>query len=287
MIERGGIGPWAGLVPTIPCMPISYADAIPIFTALNGHGPSAFKLNRRWKGGGLAIHGVHYNVGPSPPAISLHLRTEAFLHPGRVHNVIGRIIGDSDETIVLVNHRDAWGPGAGYPNSGSAALDEVVRSFGVALRHGWRPRRTILFASWEGEEIGQPGSLSWIKEHYEWPNATTVAYSNVVVAGAGRKFHVKASPLLYRTALNAMQHVQLLCQIAGGQSVFDIWNETGAGIIGTPGGVMPCGFKAWCVLRLSILDSLKAWEIMSSLITRNLILSSGWTNLGIPVGRII
>ncbi|KAJ5552950.1 PA domain-containing protein, partial [Penicillium frequentans] len=240
MIERGGIGPWdsyqAGLVPTIPCMPISYADAIPILTALNGHGPSASDLNSRWKGGGLAIHGVHYNVGPSPPAISLHLCTEAFLHTGRVHNVIGRIPGDSDETIILGNHRDAWGAGAGDPNSGSAALNEVVRSFGVALRHGWRPRRTILFASWEGEEIGQLGSLPWIQEHFEWLNATTVAYLNVVVAGAGRNFHVKASPLLYRTALNAMQHVQSPNQTVSGQSVFDVWNETGAGIIGTPGG---------------------------------------------------
>ncbi|KAJ5663789.1 PA domain-containing protein [Penicillium longicatenatum] len=240
MIERGGIGPWdsyqAGLVPTIPCMPISYADAIPILTALNDRGPPASGLNSRWQGGGLAIHGVNYNVGPSPPSISLHLRTEAFLHTGQVHNVIGKIPGDSHETIILGNHRDAWGPGAGDPNSGSAALNEVVRSFGLALRHGWRPRRTIVFASWEGEEIGQIGSFPWIKEHLEWLHASTVAYLNVVVAGAGRKFHVKASPLLYKTVLNAMQHIQSPNQTVDGQSVFDIWSETGTGIIGTPGG---------------------------------------------------
>ncbi|KAJ5936414.1 PA domain-containing protein [Penicillium verhagenii] len=240
MIERGGIGPFdsyqAGLIPTIPCMPISYADAVPILTALNGHGPSASDLNSRWHGGGLAFHGVRYNVGPSPPEISLHLRTEAYLHTGKVHNVIGKITGKSDEIVILGNHRDAWGPGAGDPNSGSAALNVLVRSFGRALRHGWRPHRTLVFASWEGEEIGQIGSLPWIKEHFEWLNATTVAYLNVVVAGAGRKFHVKASPLLYKAALDAMQRVPSPNQTLKGQSIFDVWNETGAGIWGTPGG---------------------------------------------------
>lgn len=90
-------------------MPISYADAITILTALNNHGPSISNLNSRWRGGGLAIRGVHYNVGPSP-AISLHLRTEAILHTGQVHNEIGKIPGTSDETIVLGNHRHAWRP---------------------------------------------------------------------------------------------------------------------------------------------------------------------------------
>lgn len=124
---------------------------------------------------------------------------------------------------------------AGGTNSGLTASDEVVRSFGLALRHGWRPRRTIVSASWEGEEIGQLGSLPWIQEHFEWLNASTVAYLNAVVAGAGQKFHIKASPLLYKTALSVMQRVQSPNQTVDGQSLFDILNETGVGIIGTPG----------------------------------------------------
>ncbi|KAJ5088176.1 PA domain-containing protein [Penicillium angulare] len=241
MIERGGIGPYDsyqnGLIPTIPCMPMSYADALPILTALNGYGPLASELGTRWQGGELGKHGVRYNVGPSPPGIFLNIVTEAYIHSGQVHNVIGKIPGAlENEIVILGNHRDAWGPGAGDPNSGSAVLNEVVRSFGKAVQHGWRPQRTLMFASWEGEEIGQIGSLPWIKEHFEWLNATTVSYLNVVVAGSGKKFHVKASPLLYRTVLDAMRHVRSPNQNVSGQSVFDVWNASGAGIIGTPGG---------------------------------------------------
>ncbi|KAJ6014013.1 PA domain-containing protein [Penicillium herquei] len=241
MIERGGIGPLdsynRGLTPRIPCIPISYADAVPILSALNGYGPSASDLGSRWHGGELAIHGVHYNVGPSPPGLLLNLRTEAYIYPGQVHNVIGKIPGFlSDEIIILGNHRDAWGPGAGDPNSGSAALNEVVRSFGAAITRGWKPYRTIVFASWDGEEVGQLGSFPWIQEHFNWLNATVVAYLNVVVAGAGRNFHVKASPLLYKSALSAMTYVQSPNQTVAGQSVLNVWNNTGTGMIGTAGG---------------------------------------------------
>ena len=218
-------------------MPISYADVIPILAALNDHGPSASELGGRWSGGELAIHNVRYNVGPSPPDISIVLETEAYLHPGKVHNVVGKIPGVlSDEVVILGNHRDSWGPGAGDPNSGSAALNEVVRSFGVAVQRGWRPHRTLIFASWEGEEIGQVGSLPWIKENFQWLNATVVSYLNVVVAGSGRNFYIKASPLLYKTALSSMSLVASPNQTVRDQSVLDVWNRTGAGTIGTAGG---------------------------------------------------
>ncbi|EHK46107.1 hypothetical protein TRIATDRAFT_292285 [Trichoderma atroviride IMI 206040] len=219
--------------PKLPCIPMSYADAIHLLRALNGHGPSAEELGPRWHGGGLEFYGVHYNVGPSPADVSLHLVNEADAIETPIHNVIGTIPGIiSDEVVILGTHRDSWGHGAGDPGSGSAALNEVVRSFGVALRHGWRPLRTIVFASFEGEEIGQMGSFNWIMDHSKWLKASVVAYLNVVVAAAGSRFQAKASPLLYRAVLTATDIVTSPNQTVAGQSVRDVWGGT----IGTPGG---------------------------------------------------
>lgn len=139
---------------------MSPADAIHILSILNGYGPSAKELGDRWEGGGLEFYSVEYSVGPSPPGLSLRLTNDARILEINIHNVIGTIPGRlEDELFILGNHRDAWGPGAGDPGSGSAALNEVVRSFGVALQQGWRPERTIIFASFEGEEFAQIGSL--------------------------------------------------------------------------------------------------------------------------------
>lgn len=231
-------------------MPISYADAIPILRALNGHGPSASDLDEGWHGGGLKAHGVHYHVGPSPDDIKLNIVSHADINPSQVHNVMAIIPGSvSDEAIILGNHRDSWGPSAGDPGSGSAALNEVIRSFGVALRQGWRPRRTLVFASWEGEEFGQVGSLAWINENMPWLNATGAAYLNIVVAAGGTSFHAKASPLLHGVLHDATQRVQSPNQTVPGQSVFDAWDKR----ISMPGGGDAICFQgAACVSSLDI-----------------------------------
>ncbi|KAI1313242.1 hypothetical protein F5Y03DRAFT_338501 [Xylaria venustula] len=237
-IERGTLGNiedfHGGWVSKIPCMPVSTTDAIHLLRALNAHGPLATSLSGRWHGGALDFYGVDYNVGPSPPNTLLHLVNHGTLHNGSVHNVIGTIPGmtANDEVVIIGNHRDAWGPGAGDPNSGSAALNEVVRSFGVALKSGWRPHRTIIFASWEGEEFGQIGSLPWIRENLGWIQASAVAYLNVVVAASGTVFQAKASPLLHRTVDYATDLVLSPNQTKANQSVRDIWG----GKIGAAGG---------------------------------------------------
>ncbi|KAI1177408.1 hypothetical protein F4777DRAFT_596606 [Nemania sp. FL0916] len=236
-IERGGIGNpedvRQNLLPKIPSIPISITDATHLLKALDGHGPLANDLGEPWRGGALGFYGVNYNVGPSPSDISLHLVNHADVIKTQIHNVIGTIPGIiSDEVVIVGNHRDAWGPGAGDPGSGSAALNEVVRSYGVALQHGWQPLRTIVFASFEGEEFAQIGSLLWIADHLEWLKATAVAYLNVVVAASGSHFHAKASPLLYRAVLAATGHVPSPNQTISGQSVRDVWDGT----ISTAGG---------------------------------------------------
>ncbi|OOO10959.1 peptidase M28 [Aspergillus oryzae] len=227
LIERGSVG---NCNPgQIPAMPISYADAIPMLRALNGHGPLAADFNDRWHGGGLTSHGVTYNVGPSPENVVLNVLNNPHNYAGHVHNVIGVIPGCAfpDEVIILGNHRDAWGPGAGDGNSGSAALNEVARTLATALKEGWQPLRTIIFASWEGEEMGQLGSRSWVDENQSQLNSSVAAYLNVVVAGAGTKFHAQGSPLLAQAMHNATSQVQ---EPSGGQTVLEAWgSELGLG----------------------------------------------------------
>ena len=142
--------------------------------------------------------GVKYNIGPTPDELVLNLINEQEYVTTPMWNVIGIINGSiPDEVVVLGNHRDAWiAGGAGDPNSGSAAFNEVIRGFGKALKAGWKPLRTIVFASWDGEEYGLIGSTEWVEEYLPWLSASTVAYLNVDVGTNGPHFEASAAPLL-------------------------------------------------------------------------------------------
>lgn len=193
-----------GSTPLIPSIPISYADAIPLLKALNGHGPDVTAFNKYWEGGGLAYKGVNYNVGPSPKNVSLNLVNEQEYVTTPIWNVIGIINGTiADEVIVVGNHRDAWvAGGAGDPHSGTTVINEVIQSLGQAMSAGWKPLRTIVFASWDGEEYGLVGSTEWVEEYLPWLSATAVAYLNVDVGARGTAFDVAASPLLNNLIYN-------------------------------------------------------------------------------------
>jgi N-acetylated-alpha-linked acidic dipeptidase len=216
-----------GSIPSIPSIPISYPDAIPLLKGLNGYGPNVYDFNQYWQGGGLTDEGVKYNIGPSPDSLMLNLMNEQQYETTPIWNVIGVINGTiADEIIVLGNHRDAWvAGGAGDPNSGSAALNEVIRSFGLALENGWKPLRTIVFASWDGEEYGLLGSTEWVEEYLPWLSSNCVAYLNVDVGSVGPDFHVAASPLLNDVLLQAVGMVPSPNQTIRGQTVRDTWDE--------------------------------------------------------------
>lgn len=175
---------------------------------------------------GLKYKGVEYNVGPSPDNLVLNLVNEQEYVTTPLWNVIGVINGTLvDEVIVIGNHRDAWiAGGAGDPNSGSAALNEVIRSFGVALSKGWKPLRTIVFASWDGEEYGLIGSTEWVEEYIPWLAHANVAYVNVDVATTGPKFGASASPLLNKVLYEVVDLVQSPNQTIPGQTVGDVWD---------------------------------------------------------------
>ena len=185
---------WA--TPYIPSHPISFRDALPLLKALNGHGPEVSDL--QWEKGGLGYKDVTYNIGPSPvgTVINLYNKMEDTFAP--CYDVIGVINGTiPDEVVIIGNHRDAWiAGGAADPNSGTAVIDEVVRSFGLALAKGWKPRRTLVFASWDGEEQALIGSTEWVEEHLPWLSVSALAYLNVDVAAAGPSLRLGASPLI-------------------------------------------------------------------------------------------
>ena len=213
-------------IPTIPSLPISYQDALPILRALNGHGPKASDFNKYWQGGKLGYKGVQYNIGPSPPSLRLNLIAEHEYVTTPLWNVIGIVNGTlQHEVIIIGNHRDAWiAGGAGDPNSGSAAINEVVRSFGTALKLGWKPLRTIVFASWDGEEYGLIGSTEWVEEFMPWLSKAAVAYLNVDVGTRGPAFGTSASPLLNKLLYEATSAVQSPNQTIQGQTVRDLWD---------------------------------------------------------------
>ncbi len=112
-------------------------------------------------------------------------------------DVIGRVKGSElpDEWVVVGNHRDAWVYGAVDPNSGTAAMLEAVHGIGELLKSGWKPRRTLVFGSWDGEEEGLMGSTEWVEQH-EAELRNSPAYFNVDVAVSGQKFGASSVPSL-------------------------------------------------------------------------------------------
>jgi N-acetylated-alpha-linked acidic dipeptidase len=161
----------------IPVLPISYGDAQPLLAALGGEVAPI-----DWRGG-LPIT---YRMGPGPARVHLKVAFDWSLK--RVHNVIARLEGSAypDEWVVRGNHHDAWVNGAQDPASGMAAELEEARALGELVRQGWRPRRTIVYAAWDGEEQGLLGSTEWVEHHQAELREKAVVYINT--DGNGRGF---------------------------------------------------------------------------------------------------
>ncbi len=175
-----------GSQPRIISIPLSYQDAAPILQALQG--PS---VPQDWQG---ALP-FHYHLGPG--GVKVHLVSVQDYQRRIIWDVIGKIQGAEypGEWVIAGNHRDAWVYGAVDPNSGTAAMLEAVHGVGALLKDGWRPKRTLVFASWDAEEEGLIGSTEWVEQ-----NANTlehaVAYFNMDVGVAGPDFSASAVPSL-------------------------------------------------------------------------------------------
>jgi N-acetylated-alpha-linked acidic dipeptidase len=173
--------------PQIMSLPISYQDAKPILENLGGPGAP-----EGWQG---ALP-FHYHVGGAGE-VKVHLQLQENYAFRTLWDVIGRIPGSEspDTWVVAGNHRDAWTFGAVDPNSGTAAMLEAVHGIGVLLKDGWKPKRTLIFASWDGEEEGLIGSTEWAEQHAaELKHA--VAYFNTDVGVSGPNFDASAVPSL-------------------------------------------------------------------------------------------
>ncbi|WVW83943.1 hypothetical protein I302_105966 [Kwoniella bestiolae CBS 10118] len=182
----------SGSQPSIPSLPMSYEDVIPLLKALEGKGIHASDLGSDFTGG-LEYHGVDYYVGPSD--VDLHLVNEMNDRVLPIWNTMAVIPGHiTDEVIILGNHRDAWVLGASDPSSGTASQYEVVRGLGALLKKGWKPLRTIILTSWDAEEYGLVGSVEWAEDFGDWLVDNAVAYLNIDGSASGTNFHASASP---------------------------------------------------------------------------------------------
>jgi N-acetylated-alpha-linked acidic dipeptidase len=166
----------AATITKIPVLPISYADAQPLLAALTGR-----VVPDGWRGG----LGMTYRIGPGPAKVHLKVKSNWDIKP--VYDVIAKIPGSSapDEWVIRGNHHDAWVNGAEDPLSGLDAVLEEARAFGELLKQGWKPKRTIIFCAWDGEEPGLLGSTEWAEEHADDLRAHAVAYINSDVSGRG------------------------------------------------------------------------------------------------------
>ena len=166
----------APTITKIPVLPISYADAQPLLSALAG--PVA---PESWRGG----LGITYHVGPGPAKVHLKVKSNWDLRP--LYDVIAKIPGSTlpDEWVIRGNHHDAWVNGAEDPTSGMVAVLEEGRALGELLKSGWKPKRTIIYCAWDGEEPGLLGSTEWAEEHADELRAHAVAYINSDSNGRG------------------------------------------------------------------------------------------------------
>ncbi|NKF23741.1 M28 family peptidase [Solimonas sp. C16B3] len=178
----------AGSLVKIPALPISYADAQVLLSELTG--PVAPK---NWRG---ALP-ITYRAGPGSGPVHLKVKSDWSLKP--VYDVIAKIKGSTwpDQWVVRGNHHDGWVAGASDPLSGMVPMMDEARALGSLLKTGWRPKRTIVYTSWDGEEPMLLGSTEWAEQHAAELRKNAVIYLNT--DGISRGFlHVGGSQDLGR-----------------------------------------------------------------------------------------
>ena len=202
-------------LPAIPVTPLSYQDARPILEAMNG--PAA---PQEWQGAGPFT----YHDGPGPVRAKIHLKQDYQYRT--IWDVIGRVRGSesAEDWVVAGNHRDAWVYGAVDPNSGTTAMLETVHGLGELLKTGWRPKRSLVFGSWDAEEEGLIGSTEW-GEHHAAELEHAVAYLNTDAAVSGPDFSASAVPSLKEFIRQIAHDVPS----PSGGTVYSAWRDATAG----------------------------------------------------------
>jgi N-acetylated-alpha-linked acidic dipeptidase len=220
------------VIPRIPVVPISYANAADLLRGLGG--PSA---TRPWQGG-LSFH---YHIGPGPVKARIMVRDDRATKPLKpIFNTFGVIRGTEfpDEMVIIGGHRDAWGPGAADNVSGIVSILEAARSVAEQLATGWKPKRTLVFATWDAEEWGLIGSTEYVEDDSLRLMRNAVAYFNQDVAAQGPRFGGGGSPSLRPM----LRDVSKLVPDPAGGTVYSQWRAASAiadsvePAMGDPGG---------------------------------------------------
>jgi N-acetylated-alpha-linked acidic dipeptidase len=195
----------------IPVQPLSYRDGVELLKRLTGPvAPEAWR-------GALPIT---YHIGPGPA--SIHMKLQMEYAQRRLINVVGRITGAvaPDEWIIVGSHRDAWTFGASDSVSGHVSMMAVARAMGDMMKKGWRPRRSILFVSWDGEEPGLLGSTEWVEDLTTELRAKAAVYVNRDAGAGGVDFAGSAvhslTPFTYELA-------QSLQPDGSATTLYDAW----------------------------------------------------------------
>lgn len=220
-------------VPRIPVLPLSYGNATELLRDVGGA-----SIPQSWQGG-LAFR---YHVGPGPVRARVLVKSDtATVEYKKIWNTFGIIRGTDfpDEVIVIGGHRDAWSPGAVDNVSGTTSVVESARAIAAQMRDGWRPRRTLLFATWDAEEWGLVGSSEYVEDDSLRLMRGGVAYLNQDVSASGPNFGGGGTPTLRAVLRDVVKHVD---DPSGKGSVYDVWrarSRVAAGEeprMGDPGG---------------------------------------------------
>ncbi|XP_077723518.1 N-acetylated-alpha-linked acidic dipeptidase 2 isoform X2 [Canis aureus] len=211
-------------IPKIPVHPIGYNDAEILLRHMGGTGPP----DDSWKGS----LNVDYNIGPGFAGHESFRKVRMHVHNTnkitRIYNVIGTIRGsvEPDRYVILGGHRDSWVFGAIDPTSGAAVLQEIVQSFGKLMSRGWRPRRTIIFASWDAEEFGLLGSTEWAEENVKTLQERSIAYINSDSSIEGNyTLRVDCTPLLYQLVYKLTKEISSPDDGFESKSLYESWLE--------------------------------------------------------------
>lgn len=210
------------VLPKIPSLPLSHRDAEPILRALDGPRLPGFQ-------GALPLT---YHAGPGPAVVKLSVENEARVLP--ISNVVGRVRGETEpeKLVLLSSHHDAWTKGAVDDGIGTAAMLELARAFGRLARNGRRPRRTLVFASWDAEEFTLTGSTEWGEEREEELKRHGVAVLNLDAYRWGSQFTALGVPSLRAVLERAAAATP---DPATGKSVLESWRASPAPEYGAVG----------------------------------------------------
>lgn len=203
-------------IPRIPVLPISYGNAAELLRGLSGN-----SIPQPWQGG-LSFR---YHVGPGPVRARIAVATDADTNPYKeIWDTFGIIRGSEypNEMVMVGGHRDAWGPGAADNVSGTISVLEAARAIADQVKQGRRPKRTIVFATWDAEEWGLIGSTEYVEEDSLRLSKNAVAYLNQDDVAQGPNFGGGGSPSLRGLLRDVAKQIP---DPSRQGSVYDVWRK--------------------------------------------------------------